>query len=235
MSISPIGAFRSCSGTIICELFFQSNESKPTGGPETRPVSDPRSCPNCKSAAEMLRREDAGNDIDRSCQRCGHFRHLASAIGPVGRLNAEQQAQLSRWVFHQNSRDSIPRLTREVLERVMTRPFPTISEWSDYLLLEALRGQTILAATFNIKEPRFIATTDSQDANDVVFLFRMLSGRGLMQTTVIGGECKVLPGGYVAVDVRARWPGSSDKGFVASTTPSIEILQTISPFVFNVE
>ena len=97
----------------------------------------------------------------------------------------------------------------------MTHHFPTISERSDRLLLEALKGQTRLGAPFNINEPRFIAATYSQDAHEVVFLLRMLSDRGLMQTTAIGDKCEVLSDGYAAADALVRSPGASDKGFVA--------------------
>lgn len=186
-------------------------------------MSDSSPCPICNAIAEITRRKDHENDVHWSCQRCGKFRVLGSARGPISRLNKEQQAQLSGWIFHQNSQDSIPRLTRDVLEQVMTRPVPTISERSDRLLLEALRGQTRLGAPFNINEPRFIAATCSQDTHEVAFLLQMLSDRGLMQTTAIGGKCEVLPNGYAAADALARSPGPSGKGFVAmSFSPTLE-------------
>ena len=178
-------------------------------------MSDSSTCPVCNTTAKVLRREDAGNDIHWECQRCGTFRVLGSAAGPLGRLKPEHKAKLSGWTFEQNTLESVPRLTRDVLARVMTRRFPSINERSDRLLLEALRGQTTLGAPFNINEPRFVAATYSRDTHEVAFLLRMLSERGLMQTTAIGGRCEVLPEGYVAADTLARSPGDSNKGFVA--------------------
>ena len=130
-------------------------------------------------------------------------------------MDTPQRAKLSGWIFDRNGEGSIPQLTRAIVEHVITRRLPTISERADRLLLEALKGQTRLGASFNIKEPRFVAATYSQDVSEVSYLLRMLSDRGLMQTTAIGGKSEVLPDGYVAADTLARRAGPSDKGFVA--------------------
>ena len=178
-------------------------------------MPEPGPCTICNTNAQILCREDAGNDIHWHCPRCGRFRVLGSATGPIRRMSPVQRASLSGWVFERNGEGSVPRLTRDIVEPLISRPLPTIAERADRLLLEALRGQPRLGGSFDIKEPRFVAATYSQDPREVDFLLRMLSDRGLMQATAIGGKCEVLPDGYVAADALVRKPGPSGKGFVA--------------------
>ena len=106
-------------------------------------------------------------------------------------------------------------ISDDVLKRVLARPLPTVAERADRLLLEAVRGQDRLGSEFDITEPRFIAATYSQDADEVCFLSRMLSDQGLMQGISIGGRSEVLPQGYVAANELTRRVARSDKGFVA--------------------
>ena len=178
-------------------------------------MPEPTPCAICNSNAKILPTEDAGNDVHWRCPRCAKFRVLGSARGPISRMSLDQRAKLSGWVFERNSERSIPRLTRDVVEAVLSQPFPAISDRADRLLLEALRGQTSLGGSFDIKEPRFVAATYSQNAREVIFLLRMLSESGLMKAIAMGGKCEVLPDGYVAADALARRPGPSTKGFVA--------------------
>ena len=172
-------------------------------------------CTICNTNAEILHREDHANEIHWRCPRCGEFRVLGSATGPICKLTSEQQAKLSGWIFERTVEGSTPRLTRDVVERVIFRKLPTIAERADRFLLEALRRQTRLGDPFNITEPRFIAATYSQDTREVVFLLRMLSDRGLTQTPTLKGKCEILPDGYVAADALTRRIGPTAKGFVA--------------------
>ena len=177
------------------------------------PETDP--CPACTTPAEQLTPKDHGNDVPWNCPRCGRFRVLGSANGPLSRMDSANRANLSGWLFHRNAEGSVPTLTREFVETVLARRLPPISERADLLLLEAIKGQTRLGDWFNINEPRFVAATYSQDAKEVSYLLRMLSDRGLMQATALGGKCEIMPGGYVEADSLARRTGPSDKGFVA--------------------
>lgn len=130
-------------------------------------------------------------------------------------MDSANRANLSGWLFHRNAEGSFPTLTREIVMTVLARRLPPIAERADLLLQEALKGQTSLGDRFDINEPRFVAATYSQDAKEVSYLLRMLSDRGLMQATALGGKCEILPGGYVEADALARRTGPSDKGFVA--------------------
>ena len=186
-------------------------------------MSDLIPCPVCNTSAIMLTPRDHGEHVPWDCPRCGKFRVLGSAEVLLDRLDSQQRAKMSGWLFERNAEGSVPPITRDVLERVIVRRLPAITERSDRFLLEALKGQTRLGASFNITEPRFVAATYSQDSKEVSFLLRVLSERGLMKATAMGGKCEVLPDGYVAVDALARRVGSSDRGFVAmSFDPSLE-------------
>ena len=134
-------------------------------------MSKAEECPVCQETnASIEDKRDHGNDISWNCPRCGRFHILGSASGPLRRMNSQQRANLSGWIFEQNSKRSIPKLTREIVGQVTARRLPTISERADRLLLEALKKQTRLGVSFNFIELRFIAATYSQDHEEVNFL-----------------------------------------------------------------
>ena len=163
----------------------------------------------------MLTPKDHGNYVPWDCPRCGQFHVLGSAVGPLGRISLEQRAKLSGWLFEQTGVGSTPHLTRELVERVITLPLPTIGERADRLLLEALKGQSKLGDRFDTSEPRFVAATYSQDFGEVSYILRMLSERGLMHTTALDGRCELTPNGYITADTLTRRAGPSHKVFVA--------------------
>ena len=122
----------------------------------------------------------------------------------IKKIAAEARVKISGWVSDQNRAGTVPTISFDVLERILARSLPTFAERADRLLLEAVRGQEKLGSQFDITEPRFIAATYSQDADEVCFLSRMLSDQGLMQGISIGGRSEVLPQGYVAANELTR-------------------------------
>ena len=113
--------------------------------PESTIMSDLVPCPVCTTAAQMLRPRDHGNDVPWDCPRCRTFRVLGSADGLLDRLDSQQRAKVSGWLFERNAEGSVPTITQDILEQVIARRLPTIKERADRLLLEALKGQTSLA------------------------------------------------------------------------------------------
>ena len=172
-------------------------------------------CPVCSTSAGILGSYDHGNQVLWKCPRCGRFRDLGSADGPLGRMDSAHRAILSGWIYHRNAEGSVPELRRNNVETVLARRPPPIAERADLLLLEALKGQTSLGDLFDINEPRFVAATYSQDAEEVYYLLRLLSDRGLMKEVFLDGRCEIMPDGYVEADSLARRTGPSDRGFVA--------------------
>ena len=153
--------------------------------------------------------------IQQNCPRCGQFKLTLRTCVIIKKIAAEARVKISGWVSDQNRAGTVPTISFDVLERILARSLPTSAERADRLLLEAVRGQEKLGSQFDITEPRFIAATYSQDADEVYFLSRMLSDQGLMQDISIGGRSEVLPQGYVAANELTRRVARSDKGFVA--------------------
>ena len=149
------------------------------------------------------------------CTRCGEFYELDHVTELIGNLNSPQRANLSGWIFEQNSLGFTPKLSREVVEKVISRPIPTISERIDRLLLETVKRQTRLGSISTVDEPRFIAATYSQDIQEVQFLLEVLASKNLIKEMQRGISFRVLYDGYVAVDTITRKNESSSKGFVA--------------------
>ena len=163
----------------------------------------------------MVDTSDHGNLAHWECSRCGEFSVDSSAASPINKLNTQQKANLSGWIFEQNSLGSTPKLNREIVEKVTARPLPTISERIDLLLIEALKGETRLGSVFYVGEPRFIAATYSQDIQEVQFLLQVLASDNMIEELQRGISFRVLYDGYVAVDSLTRKNESSGKGFVA--------------------
>ena len=178
-------------------------------------MSDQDPCVICDTTAEKIHSREHGNNIHWKCPRCGEFRLLASACSLLSKSNAASRAKIFGYVSDQNRDKTVPTITRDVLEQVLSRALPTVGERADRLLLEALRGQNRLGQWFNIAEPRFVAATYSQDTDEVEFLCRMLSDRGFMGEVDKSGTWEVLPDGYMEADQLTRKVAQSNKGFVA--------------------
>lgn len=183
---------------------------------QSLPMSDSDPCMVCNyPEAEILDRQDHGNDTHWRCPRCGEFHVLGSAEGPIRRSDLVQQAKLSGWIADQNKQGPTPQITRKVIKNIFSQKLPAFRERTDRLLLEAVEHQTKLGEQFNITDPRFIAATYSQDLDEVLVLLNSLSQQNMIEKVTLNGRCEMLPDGYAAVDALARKAGPSDKVFVA--------------------
>ncbi len=172
-------------------------------------------CEVCEEKARVVDTSDHGNVVHWMCFRCSKFSANSSATSPIKNLNSQQRANLSGWIFEQNSLGSTPKLNREVVEKVIARPLPTISERIDLLLVEALKGQTRLGSEFYPIEPRFIAATFSQDIQEVQFLLEVLASKNMIKELQRGLTYRILYDGYTTIDMLSRKNKSTGKGFVA--------------------
>ena len=154
--------------------------------------------------------------IHQNCPRCGEFRVSGTALSIMGQgLGKERRAVLSGWVRNQNSLGSIPLITSDSLKTILSTPVPPVMERTEMLLLEAEKGLKNLGDTFNINEARFLAATYSSSSQDVDYLLRILSDQGLAEARAIGGECEILPSGYIHLDELRGKGSGSPSGFVA--------------------
>lgn len=154
--------------------------------------------------------------VHQVCPRCGEFK-LSGTSGAVLRrgVGPAKRALLSGWVREQNNAGAVPMINTYVLDSIFQRPLPSVGERAFSLLKEAERGLTALGERFNINEPRFLAATYSADVNDVMYLVRMLAGDGLMESSVVGGLCEILPRGYMKLDELRGSQSASVQGFIA--------------------
>lgn len=159
------------------------------------------------------------SDIDglhQNCPRCGEFKVSRTANTIMRRgLGTEKRARLSGWVREQNRSGSVPMITTYNLDKILARPLPTVAERASALLIEAQNGLKNLGDRFNINDPRFLAATYSSSKQDVIFLLNMLRDQGLAEAKVLGGECEILPNGYMRLDELRKRISNSSQGFVA--------------------
>lgn len=153
--------------------------------------------------------------IHQICPRCGEFKASGTALTSLAHgMGKEKRAKLSGWVLEQNRAGAVPMLTTANLDNIISRPLPSVAERATKLLLEAERGLTHLGERFNIKDPRFLAATYSDDHQDIVFLVRLLSNQDLLKPNM-SGVCEILPHGYIRLDELKRKISNSSHGFVA--------------------
>ena len=163
-------------------------------------MSERANCGICRAVSKMLPSYFDG--IHLRCPRCGEFKLTGRAKEELSNLLREDrtagqvvQAKVSGWVYDQNAADTIPTISSDVLKSVSARPFPTVAERADRLLLGALRGQELLVAEFDIKDPRFLAATYSHSDADVDYLAGMLVEEGLVEKVTADGLFRIRPRG----------------------------------------
>lgn len=177
--------------------------------------ADTDPCEVCaKEQAESRPRTFDG--VHQVCPRCGEFK-LSGTAGSILRLGVgeDKRAVLSGWVREQNNASSVPMITSSVLEHVLRRPAPPVAQRAFSLLQEAERGLDTPGARFNINEPRFLAASYSKSQAEVYFLLKALEELGLMQAKAMGGQCEILPGGYMKLDELRPQRNESTQGFIA--------------------
>lgn len=168
-------------------------------------------CPLCGSNAK---KDPIGDFGEYECLGCGRFVLTRSAgrsaKTPEGRRN------LAGWIRDRNRDGTVPRITSETLIRVASRSLPSVAERSERLLLEALAGQQRIDDQVDLSEPRFAAATYSWDRDEMLVLWRLLSGRGWMKVVYDRGPTVTLTAeGYMAADELTARKGQSEEVFVA--------------------
>lgn len=156
------------------------------------------------------------NGVHQICLRCGEFKvtDTAGAIMRQG-LGTAKRALLSGWVRNQNRSGSVPMITSENLQKILSIPMPSVGERALALLEEAESGLKELGDRFDIKDPRFLAATYSSSQKDVSFLMGMLRDQGFAEIKEMSGGSEILPAGYIRLEEMNRKASNSIKGFVA--------------------
>lgn len=126
-----------------------------------------------------------------------------------------KRALLSGWVRDQNNSGSIPTITPDVLENVLSRSPPPVADRAFALLREAERGLSALGAGFDINEPRFLAATYSANLDDIMFFVRLLEDERYLERVTIHGEYVISPRGYIKLDELRSLRSVSAQGFIA--------------------
>ena len=154
--------------------------------------------------------------VHQECPRCGEFK-ISGTAGSIlrGGKGKEARAKLSGWVREQNLLGAVPLITSDNMESVFARPLPSVADRALSILQEAERGTTNLGDRFNINDPRFLAASYSSDHADVLFLLNLLKEQGLAEPKVMGGDCEILPSGYIRLDEMRHITSESSQGFVA--------------------
>lgn len=179
----------------------------------TEPTQDP--CVVCATEqAETIASDFDG--IHQNCPRCAEFKVSGTALSIMGQaLGKDKRAKISGWTLEQNQSGSLPMITSENLTKIIERPLPSVIERATKLLLEAELGMSNLGDRFNIGDPRFLAATYSSDKQDVLFLLSVLKDQGLVDVMAMGGQCEILPHGYIQLDEMKGKVSASSQGFIA--------------------
>lgn len=158
----------------------------------------------------------APSRLSQDCPRCGTYEITRTAAAVLEyETDIEPKSKISSWVREQNNGGSTPLITSNNLDSIKAKPTPYVADRAFGLLKEAEKGLTGLGQSFNVFEPRYLAASYSQNKEDIDFLVHMLSDQGLAEFHSTGGQCKILPRGYLKLDEVRRAPSISSQGFVA--------------------
>ncbi len=173
-------------------------------------------CELCRDNQAQTYNTPGYDGIYQSCPRCGDFKITGTALSMLSQgIGKEKRAKLSSWSLDQNRGGALPVIASNTIDKITSRPLPTVTDRAIRLLKEASYGQTKLGDNVKIGDPRFIAATYSQDSSEVSFLLKLLSEQGFMKPVVYGGECEILLPGYVELDKLANNVSDSKQCFVA--------------------
>lgn len=178
-------------------------------------MADLDPCEICrKEQAKTLPRSFDG--LHQDCPRCGEFKVSGTAGSMLQQpLGDAKRALLSGWVREQNAAGAVPMVSSTTLKTVLNRTPPSVVERAHRLLFEAERGQTGLGEYFNLRDSRFLAATYSAKRDDLEVLIRILKEERLAQTVDIGGQCEILPKGYIKLEELRKPTSTSTQAFVA--------------------
>ena len=154
--------------------------------------------------------------VHQNCSRCGEFKISGSATAIMRQpMGHRKRALLSGWIHQQNESGSVPLITADVIQAVLQRSIPSVSDRANALLKEAERGLDGLGSTFNINDLRFISATYSVGQADVSYLVSALMEAGFIKVHGAGGLFAITPTGYMKLDEGRSRPSVSSQGFVA--------------------
>jgi len=180
-------------------------------------LTDQDPCEICNTTAETI--PPGGDYLHQNCPRCGEFKLSGTAASMLrNRRSSEFIAKLSGWVRDHNRGTDVPMISSNVLKEVDDSKALSVTERSQRLLLEALRGQKKLGDHFNINEPRFIAASHSQDESEVGVLLRVLTEQNLMKATMKEDETEILPRGYTEAEKLEKEVPEPDGTFFSDQT-----------------
>ena len=187
-------------------------------------MSRQQRCAVCSMWAKRLKPLNP-DEIHLECRRCGEFKIVESVSPILQSLSEEKKAKVSGWIADQNSMDTIPIISQDVLANVSARSLPAIEHRANRILLDVVRRENRLGEYFTTDSPRFISASYSQDIYEVNYLMQLLVDIGRVRAASDGGMYQVLPSGYATASELANDIGDSDRGFVAmSFSPDLDTI-----------
>ncbi|MEW7998736.1 MAG: hypothetical protein AB2795_09320 [Candidatus Thiodiazotropha endolucinida] len=172
-------------------------------------------CIICTShQAETL--ESSFDGLHQKCPRCGEFKISGTAASIANQpLGKDKRAKISGWILEQNQSGALPMITSDNFQNIINRKLPSVAERATKLLIEADRSITNLGERFYISDPRFLAATYSSESKDVLFLLKFLEEQEFALSKALGGQCEILPQGYIHLDELKKRTVTSSQGFIA--------------------
>ena len=195
-------------------------------------------CRICTYQAELVPSRMDGEH--RKCLHCGEYRIESKAFEMMDRYARHDGSRMNLfgWVRNQNNQGTVPTITSDILERVASRPLPSVAERADLLLLEIVRSQTVLDDSVDIRAPHFNSASYSHDDGDVLALSQMLCSLGVTRVADHANLSVLLVTyeGYKRADDLKKRPLYSTTSFVAMRfLPDLDDAYDhgISPAVIN--
>lgn len=176
---------------------------------------EPHQCPICNTNAERgFHQSPSEAWHEYFCACCGEFSAPVTVSPELKLRNPVDRAKISAFVRNEFDLGERPALTRTLIDRVLARPTPPLTERIERLLQWAAKRQQVVHQVFKVGAPELVAVTHSRNVQEVIALLQYLMDETLVKRVSMDGTYQVTPRGFMHSE-RAINTSTSRNGFIA--------------------
>ena len=145
----------------------------------------------------------------------GKYIVTGTAFDGITALDKSSKVKLSRWIYEQNQLEEIPEIDRNILEKVKTRPMPSVHEQMDYCLqfLESKAETLGEYVKYHSYLDEMQAASLLKHPDEIGYLIEEIEKNGWI--SILNGPVKIISKGHQRLEELKKTNVASDQAFVA--------------------
>ena len=174
-------------------------------------------CPIWGTPCEKIEQVALDDWMVNSSRAGGKYIIAGGAYREATALEELSKMKLSRWIYEQNQLGEPLKIDTNTLEKVKTRPMPSVPEQMDYCLqfleskTEALGGAVDMVSCSD----EIQAATLLKDDDEILYLMQQSRDIGWIWLSIDGCDVKILSEGYQRLEELKKTNVTSVQAFVA--------------------